>query len=164
MCQHSSVTTLRLALNMYTGFFHRGDDPKYVLQSSELFRILAQHTSPELLIKETMKFFENSFFVTMYSAPHQRSVHPEVILAKTMDALIERYQTNTIQYGQSVRLMIGLVLENARQQPFAEITRHNAQQLLTQCLIAFNICPLEEQIIIVRNLNQLALAALRKKQ
>ena len=44
MYQHSSVTTLRLALQMYTGFFHLGDDPSGVSQSSELFRILAQYT------------------------------------------------------------------------------------------------------------------------
>lgn len=163
MSAHSTITLLRYALNNYKWAVDLKYSPDILEKHYELVQLLAEHISPEMLIKETMSFFENSFFVTSYGGPFQRAVHPNIVLADSIERVIQIFQEINPPPGQSVCLLIGMVPENANQKQAASLTHRNAQHLLTRCLQAFQICSAEEQISIIRNLNQLAVAALRKK-
>lgn len=164
MGSHSAVTMLRHAHIMYTGYFRIGSEPHRCIHASELFRLITRHTIPEIVIKETMAFFENSFFTTVYMSPSSAGVHPDILRTDNMETLQTNFNSIEMTNGKSVRLIFGLILDNESQKPWEELTYQLAQQLLTQCLSVFNTCTVEDQILIIRNLNQLSLTAMRKQQ
>jgi hypothetical protein len=164
MAAHSSITMLRHAYNMFTGFFTISSEANEFRHVPELFRLIIQHTTPEIVIKETMAFFENSFFSTVYMSPSSACVHPEIIKSDSIETLRNALKSIKKTDGESVRLVFALLLDNPLKKPWENLTYHISQQVLTQCLSVFNTSSVEDQILIIRNLNQLSLSALRKHQ
>lgn len=157
-------TLLRQALYLYSCLPLLNLKPRELQHSPQLFRLLTHYTIPEIIIKETMTFFENSFCTTIYSSPCLAGVHSHILMQNSMESFNASLQTIDLPEGESVRVIFGLILDCPNQRPWGVLTFNIAQDLLSQCLSVFNSCTIEEQTRIIRNLNQLSLTAIRKRE
>lgn len=164
MRPYSSMTMLRHSLKIYTHCFRLNLETRKLQHAPALFRLLTRHTTPEIVIRETMTFFEHSFFTTIYSSPSLAGVHPHILMQNSMESFSTSLETFDLTEGESVRVIFGLILDSPNQRHWGDLTFNIAQDLLSQCLSVFNSCTIEEQTRIIRNLNQLSLTAIRKQE
>jgi hypothetical protein len=164
---HHSLTTLRYALQVYTNAFRKGGVKSNVLSSyPQLIATLLRYgdISCEQLIKETMRFFNNSFFTTNYIMPCQQRIYPTIPLFSNLNegAMCADEIGRTDEKSRSITVLFGLCPESPGQMELRESAGDIAGQLLSTCLETFNSCAPQAQHSIVDNLYQLAVLALKK--
>lgn len=167
MSQSHEITTLRFTLDLYTNYFRMGYQRTALLFYPGLIAKLLQYgdISCERLIKETMRFFDNSFFTTNYIAPSLQGIHPEIPVFSGLNegVVYAKELARMGEKGASITVLFALCPDRPDQMDLKESTSDIARQLLKACLDMFNSCSPQEQGIIIDNLYQLAVLALKKR-
>lgn len=165
MSLHEDITLLQYVLNQVITNYSRITERNALLPYTILIAKLLSsgNINCEQLIKGTMKFFNNSFFVTSYIIPSQQGIFSEIPIVNNLnDSLSYGDDLKHQRPGQSITLLFALCPENPEKIVLNDIIHNIADQLLNSCLKTLDESSPDEQNAIIDNLYQLTVIALKK--